>query len=117
MSVTIDGIAPDVIDLVHCLGFVYLRHGQPYRAVVLLIVAAQSAPERADVLRTLCGAMVAAGMGAQVLPLLDRLRLLAPEDADHPMMRLLHARALLLIGDAEGARAVFRNAKPDVEAA
>ena len=108
MTGTVDGIGPDVIDLVHCLGFVYLRHGQPYRAVVLLIVAAQSAPERADVLRTLCGAMVAAGMGPQVMPLLDRLRLLAPDEADHPMMRLLHARALLLTGDVDAARAAFR---------
>jgi type III secretion protein Y len=112
MSSTIDGIGTDVIDLVHCLGFVYLRHGQPYRAVVLLIVAAQSAPERADVLRTLCGAMVAAGMGTQALSLLDRLRLLAPDDAHHPMMRLLHARALLLTGDVEAARAAFRAPDP-----
>ena len=43
----------DIIDLIHCLGFVYLRHGQSNRAVVLLIFAAQDAPDRVDVLRTL----------------------------------------------------------------
>ena len=116
MSGVVDGIGPEVIDLVHCLGFVYLRHGQPYRAVVLLIVAAQSAPERADVLRTLCGAMVAAGMGAQALPRVDRLRLLAPEDGNHPMMRVLRARALLLAGDVDAARAAFRGAAAPVTA-
>jgi type III secretion protein Y len=102
-----DAIA-DAIDLVHCLGFIYLRHGQPYRAVVLLIVAAQAEPDRADILRTLCGALIAAGMGAQALDVLDRLAALRPEEAQHPMMRLMRGRALLLLGRAEEARAAFR---------
>jgi type III secretion protein Y len=106
-----DAIA-DAIDLVHCLGFIYLRHGQPYRAVVLLIVAAQAEPDRPDILRTLCGALIAAGMGSQALGVLDRLAALQPEQAQHPMMRLMRGRALLLLGRAEEARAAFRAPAP-----
>jgi Flp pilus assembly protein TadD len=107
------GPGGEAIDLVHCLGFVYLRHGQHYRAVVLLIVAAQAAPERVDILRTLCGALIAAGMGGQALDVLDRLVQLAPGDALHPMMRLMRARALLLLGRAEEAKSVFRGIAAD----
>lgn len=102
----------DAIDLVHCLGYIYLRHGQPYRAVVLLIVAAQAEPDRPELLRTLCGALIASRMGGQALDVLDRLALLQPEDADHPMMRLMRARALLLVGRADEARAIFRGSIP-----
>lgn len=102
-----DELPDDVLDLLHCLGFVYLRHGQPYRAVVLLIVAAQSAPNRADVLRTLCAALVAARMGEPALDVLDRLAALEPDMADHRMMRLMRARALLLLGRTEAARRAF----------
>src|ERR1700733_6041575 len=98
----------DAVDLVHCLGFVYLRHGQPYRAVVLLIVAAQAEPDRPDLLRTLCGALIAAGMGSQALDVLDRLAVLQPDDAQHLMMRLMRGRALLLVGRVDEARAAFR---------
>jgi type III secretion protein Y len=110
-------INPDVIDLVHCLGFIYLRHGQPYRAVVLLIVAAQAAPERIDLLRTLCGALIAAKMGAQALEVLGRLSRLAPGSEQHPMMRLMRARALLLLGRDADARSAFRAGEPIPEAA
>jgi len=102
----------DAIDLVHCLGFVYLRHGQPYRAVVLLIVAAQAEPNRPEVLRTLCAALIAAGMGKQALDVIDRLAALQPEQAQHPMMRLMRGRALLLLGRTEEARTAFRPPPP-----
>jgi type III secretion protein Y len=102
----------DAVDLVHCLGFIYLRHGQPYRAVVLLIVAAQAEPDRPEILRTLCGALIAAGMGTQALDVLDRLAALQPEHAQHPMMRLMRGRALLLLGRGEEARAAFRPPAP-----
>ena len=102
----------DAIDLMHCLGYIYLRHGQPYRAVVLLIVAGQAAPERADILRTLAASLIEAGMGEQARDVLARLCVLSPETAGHPMMRRLQARALLLCGRAEEARAMFRSGAP-----
>jgi type III secretion protein Y len=97
----------EVIDLIHCLGFIYLRHGQPYRAVVLLIVAGQAAPQRADILRTLCLALIDAGMGDQALEVMAQLAVLAPAMAAHRMMHVMRARALLLVGRTDEARASF----------
>lgn len=94
-------------DLLHCLGYVYLRHGQAKRAAVLLMVAGRAAPERPDLLRTLAAALVEAGMGDRAAGVLDRLAQLDPAGADHPMARLLRARALLLQGRTEQARRVF----------
>ena len=105
-------IADDAVDLIHCLGFIYLRHGQPYRAVVMLIVAAQEQPDRPEVLRTLCAAPIAARLGQQALGVFDKLDILVPEQAQHPMMRLMRARALLLLGRTEEARSVFQPADP-----
>lgn len=111
-----DGRAPSgheqarsgMADLLHCLGFTYLRHGQAKRAAVLLMVAGRAAPERPNLLRTLAAALVEAGMGDRAVGVLDRLAQLDPASADHPMARLLRARALLLQGQAEQARRMFR---------
>jgi type III secretion protein Y len=97
----------EAIDLIHCLGFIYLRHGQPYRAVVLLIVAGEAAPGRPDILRTLCLALIDAGMGEQALEVIQKLSALAPDMAAHRMMQLMRARALLLVGRADDARQCF----------
>lgn len=99
-------------DLLHCLGYVYLRHGQAKRAAVLLMVAGRAAPERPEVLRTLAAALVEAGLGERAMEVLDRLAALDPAGADHPMARLLRARALLLQGRVEQARRVFDGAAP-----
>lgn len=96
-----------VADLLHCLGYVYLRHGQAKRAAVLLMVAGRAAPERPDLLRTLAAALVEVGMGDRAAGVLDRLDRLDPTGADHPMARLLRARALLLQGRTEQACRVF----------
>ena len=96
--------------MLHCLGFVYLRHGQARRAAVLLMVAARAGAERTGILRTLAAALVEAGLGEQAVPVLDRLAALEPNEAGHPMMRLLRARALLLQGQVDAARRVFDGA-------
>ena len=96
-----------VADLLHCIGYAYLRHGQAKRAAVLLMVAGRDAPERPELLRTLAAALVEAGMGDRAAEVLDRLAQLDPAGADHPMARLLRARALLLQGRTDGARRVF----------
>ncbi len=102
-------LASEVIDLLHCLGFVYLRHGQATRAVVLLMLASRAAPDRADVLRTLAAAMIGAGLGAQAMVIVDRICAIEPEGAGHPMIALMRARALLLQQRGEEARIVFRD--------
>ena len=75
-----------------------------------MMVAGRSAPERPELLRTLAAALVEAGMGDRAEDVLDRLARLDPVGADHPMMRLLRARALLLRGQTEQARRVFDGA-------
>ena len=99
-----------VADLLHCLGYIYLRHGQAKRAAVLMMAAGRAAPERPELLRTLAAALVEAGMGDRAEDVLDRLAQLDPAGADHPMMRLLRARSLLLQGRTEQARRVFNGA-------
>ena len=101
---------PGVTDLLHCLGHLYLRHGQAKRAAVLLMVAGRAAPERPELLRTLATALVEAGLGDRAAAVLERLVQLDPAGADHPMARLLRARALLLQGRTEQARRVFDGA-------
>lgn len=96
-----------VADLLHCIGYAYLRHGQAKRAAVLLMVAGRAAPERPELLRTLAAALVEAGMGDRAAEVLDRLAQLDPAGAGHPMARLLRARALLLQGRTDAARRVF----------
>lgn len=96
-----------VADLLHCLGFAYLRHGQARRAAVLLMTAGRAAPERPDILRTLAAALVEAKLGDRAEEVLNQLSALDPATAGHPMMRLLRARALLLQGRADQARDVF----------
>jgi type III secretion protein Y len=100
----------DTVDLLHCLGFLYLRHGQARRSAVLLMVAARSAPDRPDILRTLAAALIATGIGDSALGVLDRLEALEPGAGAHRMMRLMRARALRLLGRGDEARAVFRSA-------
>jgi hypothetical protein len=101
-------LAAEAVDLLHCLGFVYLRHGQARRATVLLMLAAQQAPARVDVLRTLAAALIAAGFGQRASDVLDTIETLDPACADDKMMRLMRARALLLQGRGDAARLVFR---------
>lgn len=102
-----DQVPSGVADLLHCIGYAYLRHGQAKRAAVLLMVAGRAAPERPELLRTLAAALVEAGMGDRAAEVLDRLAQLDPAGADHPMARLLRARALLLQGRTDQARRVF----------
>ena len=104
------GLTPAVADLLHCLGFVYLRHGQARRAAVLLMVAGRASPDRPAILRTLATALVEAGLGERAAQVLDRLAVLEPDEAGHPMVRLLRARALLQQGQTEQARRVFESA-------
>ena len=108
---------PAVIDLLHCLGYIYLRHGQGARATVLLMVAAREAPDRVGILRTLSAALIAAGLGERALAVLDQIEAMEPDSATHRMMRLMRARALLLQGRKEEARRIFEGGEPPAQEA
>lgn len=98
----------DVVDLLHCLGFVYLRHGQATRATVLLMLAARAGRDRVEILRTLAAAMIGAGLGDQALAVLDRICAIDPAAGSHRMIALMRARALLLLDRGAEARALFQ---------
>lgn len=99
---------PPTAEVLHCLGYVYLRQGQARRAAVLLMLAARADPGSATVLRTLAAAMVGCGLGDRALEVLDGADRLDPEGAAAPMAGVLRARALLAQGRREDARATFR---------
>lgn len=97
----------EAVDLLHSLGYVYLRHGQPQRAIVLLILAAQEEPMRLPVLRTLAAALIAARLGPQALNVLEQLASLHPPEVTQRIWHVMRARALLLDGREAEARAAF----------
>jgi Flp pilus assembly protein TadD len=100
----------ETAELLHCLGYVYLRQGQLRRAAVLLMLAARDDPSAA-LLRTLALALIGCNLGEQAMQVLDRAEQLDPAGASLPLNRVLRARALLALGRREEARVVFRTVR------
>lgn len=61
------------VQLLHALGYLYCRHGQVKRALVLLLLAGRLAPRDVGVLRTLAYAFICDGAGQSALRVLDHL--------------------------------------------
>ncbi|MCJ8141078.1 hypothetical protein [Falsirhodobacter halotolerans] len=95
----------DSADLLHALGYLYLRAGRGQRALVLLLLANQIAPDSGGILRTLTSALIENGSSARALAALDRLAVLEPEGTQ--AATLLRARALWMTGDEAEARRCF----------
>jgi hypothetical protein len=93
--------------LLHWLGHFYLCHGQPRRALALLMLAARGSRDAA-LLAALVHALTANRLHARARQVLEWMRAGAPEAAARPVMQLLEARALLAAGDTQAARAAFR---------
>jgi cytochrome c-type biogenesis protein CcmH/NrfG len=101
-------VPPETAEILHCLGYVYLRQGQARRAAVLLMLASRAAPRSPGILRTLAAAMVGCGLGDRAIEVLDAADRLDPVGGAAPMAGVLRARALLAQGRKEDARATFR---------
>jgi type III secretion protein Y len=97
------------VSLAHRIGLTYLRHGQPHRAIVLLIVASHAAPHRTDVLVTLAASMISVQLGDQAMTVLDRIESIDLALSQQPLLQRLRARALLILGRVEEARTLIRN--------
>lgn len=95
----------DSADLLHALGYLYLKAGRGQRALVLLLLANQIAPDNAGILRTLTAALIENGSSQRALAALNRLAVLEPEGTQ--AATLLRARALWMMGDQEAARGCF----------
>ncbi|RJE89492.1 type III secretion apparatus assembly chaperone SctY [Paracoccus onubensis] len=95
----------DSADLLHSLGYLYLKGGRVRRALVLLLLAHQIEPDSPGILRTLTAALIENGSSQRALAALDRLATLEPEG--NQAATLLRARALWTMGDEERARQCF----------
>jgi type III secretion protein Y len=93
--------------LLHALGYLYGRHGQTKRALVLQLIAARLAPNDASILRSLAYTFLMDGAPDRALAVIERLR--GMEDGDHPALDLLKSRALWEAGHEIEARRLFRD--------
>lgn len=94
----------DSAELMHSLGYLYMRSGQQSRALVFLLIANRIVPEDAGILRTLIAALIENGAGERALGALDRLS----ELEDEPSAHLLRARAFWILNEKSEARRCFR---------
>lgn len=98
---------PDEQALACLLAQLWLRHEAPGKARTLLRGVVRLAPTAREPMKLLAWAEIACGDGPAALDAVERYRLLDPfADAASPI-ELIRARALLLAGRAEEARAAF----------
>ena len=93
--------------LVGLLAQLWLRHGVPEKARTLLRGAAKLAPGEPELLKLLAWAEVACGDGEAALAAIDRYQAADPFADEGSPIELIRARALLLDGRPEEARASF----------
>ena len=94
------------VELLWLLGHLYTQHGETRRGIVLLLIAAQIAPDHVGVWRTLAEAFLAGGIPERAISAIKRLRLM--EDGANPVLDLLMARALWASGQPAEARRYLR---------
>lgn len=87
------------------LGYIYLQHGLPDKAAVLLAAREVLAPGEPRALLTLALAQVRSGKGERALATLERLALAGGVDAGFHLVR---AQALRAVGRTEEAAAAMR---------
>lgn len=94
----------DSADLLHSLGYLYMRSGQQSRALVFLLIANRIDPEDPGILRTLAATLIENGAGERALGAIERLA----EISNDPSAELLRARAFWILGEKAEARRCFR---------
>ncbi|WP_245598145.1 tetratricopeptide repeat protein [Ottowia thiooxydans] len=98
-----DGISSTQIELMDLLSYIYLRHGLPDKAAVLLAARDLLAPDNRITLLTLALAQVRASKPERALETLERLAMLGAVDAPFHLVRAQAFQALGRIGEAAGA--------------
>jgi len=93
------------LELMDLLGCIYLQHGLPDKAAILLAARVALAPEDPSRLLALAVAEVRAGKGKRALATLERLALAGNVDA---FFHLTRAQALQLEGRSDEAAAAMR---------
>ena len=100
-----DKIDADSAELMHALGYIYMRSGQKGRGLVFLLIANRIDPDDPGILRTLAAALIENGAGERALGALERL---VEIDSD-PSAHLLRARAFWVRDDKPQAYRSFRD--------
>jgi len=100
-----NSIDSDSAELLHALGYIYMRSGQKGRGLVFLLIANRIDPDDPGILRTLAAALIENGAGERALGALERL---AAIDSD-PSAQLLRARAFWVLGEKTEAHRCFRD--------
>lgn len=93
------------LDLLKGLGDLYRRSGQPQRALVMLLIAVQMAPNDGPLLRQLAMAFTDSGDAGRALNALDRAVALEGESA---ALLLLRSHALWRSARKDEARQCFK---------
>ena len=100
-----DTRVPAELELMDLLGYIYLQHGRPDKAAVLLAARDVLAPDDTRTLLSLALAQVRSAKPARAIDTLDRLALLGAMDAPFHLVR---AQALQALGRAEEAAGAMR---------
>jgi type III secretion protein Y len=95
----------DCIELLKGMGDLYRRSGQAQRALVMLLIAVQMAPEDTTLLRTLAMTFTDSGDAERALNALNRL---AEQEGESSSLLLLRSRALWRGARKEEARQCFK---------
>ena len=96
----------DSIELLKGMGELYRRSGQSQRALVMLLIAVQMAPNDTSLLRSLVMAFTDSGQSDRALAALDRL---LEREGESPGLLLLRSRALWSGARKEEARQCFKH--------
>jgi Flp pilus assembly protein TadD len=94
----------DSIDVMRLLGHVFLLHGRPDQAIVMLRAVCVLAPDDQRALRSLALAAIRSGQGGEATRALDKLR----DNGDpSPVLHLLQGQALAASGRHNEAEQAF----------
>jgi predicted Zn-dependent protease len=99
-----DRLTQDSLDVMRLLGHVFLLHGRPDQALVILRALCALEPQDQRAMRSLVLAAVRAGQAQEASRVLDKLR----DSGDpSPVVHLLHGQALTAAGRHIEAQQAF----------
>jgi len=102
---TSSGLSSEQVELMDLLSYIYLRHGLPDKAAVLLAARDAVSPDHPRALLTLALAQVRSAKPERALDTLERLAMLGAVDASFHLVR---AQAFQTLGEATEAASAMR---------
>ncbi|HET6467202.1 MAG TPA: tetratricopeptide repeat protein [Geminicoccaceae bacterium] len=101
-------MSPDQREYLALLAWLYLQHGEPAKALVLLRAGARLAPDDVQILKTLAYAELAVGEAGAALASVERFARAGGEAGPGSPIQLIRSKALLALGRGTEARDCFR---------